>query len=265
MKKFTMLLLFGVSLFSCSTAPHSIDHSFSDQQKLEAAEHWKIIAHDFAKGFAAEMKLWTSSQTSGHFSANNLAPFSGTGHVIPDETAATQTSLFTEPPNVYIQTNDRSLFGKALRSDLINALIANGYQITYSPENAITIRWSVQKITHQAKREMNTIPGTYTALAAIGAGVYKVFDSSSAYWGALAAGAALDIIDQAGRSTFSHEAPHSELNLTFSVSKDGVLLARNADTYYVNSEDTWHYNNIPDFEGQEEARLPGKSFIVVNH
>lgn len=241
----SLLILFSFSFFSCSSAPKAVSQGFSHQEKLEAAHHWEVLAQDF------------STQLSMYLEKNPLNKIAA-GYVIPGVPAP-------QNPYIYIQTNDRSPFGKTFRQSLVTELTKRGYPIAYRPDEALTLRWSVQKITYKADRKMNRTPGTFTALSALGYGVYKLGSETSAFGATLLAGAFLDTLDQGGEHLFENMAPKSEINLAVTISQNGVLLARQSEIYYVHAEDIdRHYANIPDFEGQKEAVLPGKRFIVVN-
>jgi len=255
-------------LFSCSPAPQPLNHNFSQQKKLEAAHHWEILANDFTKQIVAELqKGLPSSSGVGHFSYPGVGhSSSGVGHATESESENTEISLGFGFPYVYLQTNDRSSFGKAFRGYLINELTDLGYNISYGPEEALTVRWSVQKITHKANRKASMVPGTMTALTALGFGIYKAFDNGSGAAGAVMSGVAADLLLSSYEGgIFNNSVPHTEIILNLSISNNGILLARQSGTYYVNQEDTWHYNNIADFEGQKEIHLPTKRYEVVNH
>jgi hypothetical protein len=166
---------------------------------------------------------------------------------------------------LYIQTNDRSSFGKAFRTQLITELTNLGYIITYSAEDAMLVRWSVNKIHHKAQRKASSLPGKYTAATAIGWGVWKLFDNSSYFVGSLAIGALLDVTENMEGLVINKNVPNNEIVLTLSISKNSFLFSRQSGTYYINGADTWHYNNIADFEGQPEMHLEPTNFNVVNN
>ena len=136
------VLLSSLCLFSCSSAPKAVNQPLSFQKKLEAAHHWEVLAKDFSKQLSMYL-------------AKNHSNAIGTGYVIADVSVP-------KHPYIYLQTNDRSAFGKAFRQSLVNELTKRGYPIAYSPDEALTLRWSVQKIRYNANREMNMLPGTFT-------------------------------------------------------------------------------------------------------
>jgi hypothetical protein len=61
---------------------------------------------------------------------------------------------------------------------------------------------------------------------------------------------------------------HTEIVLTFTVSKDAKVLSRQTQAYYVRAEDFNHYNNITDYAGQnyagQESNLRPVKFAVTN-
>ncbi len=249
MKKFSSIIILLISsilcLFSCSQAPQIAGNPYSFQKKLEATHHWEILAEDFSKQLALYLE-------------NNPINKFGSGYITENESVPTK-------PHIYVQTNDRSVFGKAFRQSLVNELTHLGYPISYSPDGALTLRWSVQKINHKAPLKISRMPGTFTALSALGYGVYKLYDGASVFGATIVTGALLDVFDQGGEYLFEKMAPRSEINLAITISHDGLLLARQSGVYYINKEDTGQYANIPDFEGRKEASLPGKTFTVVNN
>ena len=139
-----LLSAFSLCLFSCSQAPQLAGNPYSFQKKLEATHHWEILAKDFSKQLAAYL-------------GNNQTKFGGNyvseSNMTADNTASTQLPI-------YIQTNDRSVFGKAFRQSLITELTDLGYQIAYNKDDALTLRWSVQKIKYNADRKMSVVQGT---------------------------------------------------------------------------------------------------------
>jgi hypothetical protein len=212
-----------------------------------------LLAKDFTKQIVETIK--TDSIFLG---------LPGIGHMNEDTVQDGDMSL-TSSPYLYIQTIDRSEFGKAFRGYLVTELTKLGYTIAYGPEEAVILRWAVNKIHHRADRKSNMTPGTFTALSAIGAGVYKLWESNSAFVAGIGTGIALDALKHASPLMRDQRLGHSELMISFSISNKGILLARESGTYYVQDKDTWHYNEIADFEGQPPLLLKPKTFKVVSY
>lgn len=257
MKKMFYFSLFSLLFFfSCSQAPYSLNHEFLYQKNLQAGQHWQILAKDFAKQTKVvfEQEIFTLANTPGF------------GHVTEEDSGVSVNTGSLGTPYLYIQTNDRSSFGKAFRNELITEFTNLGYNISYDPKDAITVRWSVNKIHHNANRTTSAVPLSKAAIGVLGYGVYKVIDTGPTLGAIIAGGAFLDVLENFGPSAFGQNVPvpHDEILLTLSVSKDGFLLARQSGTYYINEADTRHYNNIADFEGQSEMLLSPKNYKVVN-
>ncbi len=246
---FYLILLSLFFVVSCSSVPKPITHEFSTQKKIEASQHWEILAKDFAKQITTVMqeKPWPLMKSPGF------------GHAVENEPdlPETGTGLPVDLPYIYIQTNDVSDFGKSFRTYLITELSKCGYPISRTPKDALMVRWSVNKVRHDADRIASAFPASNTMAVALGYGIYKLFDSnSSALPGLIAAGATLDLINSSGNFTVPNKAPHTEITLTFTVSKDTIILSRQSQAYYVNAEDFDHYNNIADYAGQESSLKP---------
>lgn len=248
-KYFYLILLSIFFIASCSSVPKPITHEFSTQKQLEASQHWEILAKDFTKQIATIMqtKPWPMLNSPGF------------GHADENESNLPETGagLPVDLPYIYLQTNDISDFGKSFRTYLITELSKFGYPISHTPEDALMVRWSVNKVRHNANRIASGVPGTKTVAVALGYGIYKIFDNnSSALPGLLAVGATLDLLDSAGNFPTPNKVPHTEIVLTFTVSKDTIILSRQTQAYYVNEKDFEHYNNIVDYAGQESFLKP---------
>jgi hypothetical protein len=252
MKKIFCAGLLSLFFFGCSQAPYAVNHQFLHQKNVQAAQHWQILAKDFARQTGSALQQ----------EAFNVVSTPGFGHVTEGDLSDKTGSLGS--PYIFIQTNDRSSFGKAFRNELITEFTNLGYRISYDSKDAINVRWGVNKIHHNTERRASSVPLAKPAIAALGYGVYKVIDTWCTL-GAVVTGAAfLDVLEHAHPSIFGQSVSHDEIILTVSVSKDGFLLARQSGTYYISEADTRHYDNIADFEGQSEMLLPAKNYAVVN-
>ncbi|MFT5728454.1 MAG: hypothetical protein ACI8PB_002608 [Desulforhopalus sp.] len=255
-KFFLLILLVLFGLTSCSSVPKPITREFTHQKTLEASEHWGVLAQDFAAQIAAIMQatpltLTTSDGAAPTYMNEDNSPVTGDGAIV-------------ELPFIYLQTNDVSDFGKTFRNYLITELTKLGYPIAYTPEGALLARWSVGKIYHDADRTASGFAATGTSAALIGYGIYKIVeDTSSLFPLALAAGVVYDLNNSSPGYLFPNKIPHTEIVLTFTVSKHEIILSRQTQAYYVNAEDFGHYNNIADYAGQESTLKPVR-FTLTN-
>ena len=247
------LSLFGLT--SCSSVPKPLTNKFTTQNTVEASEHWGVLAQDFANDIVATMMVDPAFilQDNGVGNPKDM-------YIMPASDGGKMTVL----PSIYLPNNDLSVFGKTFRSYLITEITKLGYPIASTPMNAVTARWSLEKVKHNADRVASAWPGSGTLAAFIGYGVYKIIDdTSSSFPAALAVGVAYDLLNSSGASIFPNNVPHTEIALTFTVSKDERILSRKTQAYYVNEKDFNHYNNVADFSGQERHLKPVK-FNLTN-
>ncbi len=254
-KKHFYLILFGILFVaSCSPVPKPIDHSFTVQKHLEAAKHWKILANNFADQISAVM----------HTKADELKTLNPANkNDFPAGSSAMGQSS-SGLPALYIQTNDISDFGRSFRTYLITELSGLGYRISYFPANALMVRWSVKKLRYNADRKASGFPAKNTMAVAIGGGVFQLFNRNSYIFpGLLASGAVADMLGQTNGFLISEKVPHTEIILTFTLSKGTRIFSRHSQAYYVNEKDFDHYSNIADYAGETNP-LKSVKFNVTN-
>jgi len=245
-----LLNILFIFIVSCSPVPKPTNHPFTTQTKLEAAQHWKILARDFTRQIAIVMKRRT-------WDKQNFQEFSPA-----DENNS--TGSFINLPSIYIQTNDVSDFGISFRSYLITELSKLGYVISYSPEDSLMARWSVKKIHHNADRTAAGLPVKNTMAVAIGGGVFQIFNKNSYIFpGLIATGVTADLLNNTKNLIMPGKVPHTEIVLTFTISTDAQILSRHSQAYYVNEKDFDHYRNIADYAGEKNS-LKSVKFNVTN-
>jgi hypothetical protein len=258
-----IILMSFIGLASCSSVPKPITHKFTTQTTIEAAQHWEVLAQDFAKQAISAMEadpLWISNREG----STNLLDSGGSANPLDSGGLGYINPWEIEIPPIYLQTNDLSEFGRTFRNYLITEITKLGYPIAHSPEGAVKARWSVNKVYHNADRTASRWPGTMTGASLIGYGIYKLAENSSSAFPAILAGAvAVDLLDSTGGLFYPGKVPHTEIVLTFTVSKDEKVLSRQTQAYYVNAEDFNHYSEIADFAGQESHFKPVR-FRVTN-
>ena len=271
-KCWILILMSFAGLASCASVPKPITHKFTTQTTIEAAQHWEVLAQDFAKQAISAMEadpLWTlnaEGSTNSLDNANSGDSFDNIGH--PTNPLDNGGVGYINPSNIeippiYLQSNDLSEFGKSFRSYLITEITKLGYPIAQSPEGAVKARWSVNKVYHNADAINPPWPGEATGLSLIGYGIYKLAENNSSAFPAILAGAvAVDLLNSTG-GFFPGKVPNTEIVLTFTVSKNEKILSRQTQAYYVNAEDFNHYSEIADFAGQESHFKPVK-FSVTN-
>jgi len=112
MKKIAVLLVL-VFIASCSHVPQEKSYPFSYQGKMQASEHWQVLAEKIAG---------------------------------PVKLAAGEKSA------IFISDTDQSTFGQAMRTFLKTELQNQGMVPTSDPNSPYAIDWDVQKVFHQANR-----------------------------------------------------------------------------------------------------------------
>lgn len=125
----TVLALVPV-LVGCSQVPKPSAHVMSYQKKMQAAQHWQVLAQDVA------------SQVN-----QDYASIAGSG-------------IYVEPQS--------GVFGKAFTSLLKTELIQAGVPLSESAQNAVLLAFDVQLVRHKAEwpdRRDRTQPGLWTAVA----------------------------------------------------------------------------------------------------
>ncbi|OQY57510.1 MAG: hypothetical protein B6245_16670 [Desulfobacteraceae bacterium 4572_88] len=225
-----MMLLFSGCLEMRSQVPKPATYPISFQQKMQAAAHWEILARDVA------------DQVIQFLEHQDTNLFSGYG-------------IYVEP--------QLGVFGRAFTHMLTEHLVDAGIRVVRKRESCPVLRVETQLIKHKTARFDRPFPGAFTALAG---GLFVLRHIS---WSTLAAlsvpGAA--VIGDYGIG-YRATLPHHEVLITTSMTDiDDRYLLYNADLYYVNDPDWWHYPNedIPE-PGDvlaEEPGIPLKAFKVT--
>ncbi|ACV68444.1 OmpA family protein [Desulfohalobium retbaense] len=113
------ILLFAVSVlaFGCSQTPAPMSRPYTTQDKLQAAQHWEIIAQDVSTDISHMIKM------------SDLENF--------------------QNKQIQILQTDNSPFSKALESFLVTDLTHLGLQTTRDATDDYQVYWSVQRVTHK--------------------------------------------------------------------------------------------------------------------
>jgi len=259
-KCWIIILMSFVGLTSCSAVPNPQTHEYTDQLTVEAAQHWGVMAQDFAKQATSAMQADPVLVLFGREGHGESVDKGDLGYISENDSNPSDNEI----PAIYLQTNDVSDFGRTFRSYLITELTKLGYPIAHSPKGAVSANWSLNKIYHNADRTASGLPGIATGASALGYGVYKIIEESSSLFPAvLAAAVAIDLYNATDGYILPGQVSHAEIVLTFTVSKDTKVLHRQTQAYYVNAEDFNHYSNIADYAGQE-SQLKPVAFKVTN-
>lgn len=205
-----LLLVFFLS--SCSRIPQPASYAFSEQQKMQAAHHWDVLASDVANQINNRLII--------------------TDYV--DKSVYVKTTCGSDAtPCKQGQTTQ---FNEGFRDLLITRLVNFGVPTSLEKKvSDIEVNYKVQVIYHASNR-YTLAPGTLTVLTA----AISVFRHAPSTLQMLALAAGVDIANSA--------APvngHYEVIITTSMVTDEKYLFRTSDIYYINDPDFWHYQNAP--------------------
>lgn len=217
-KKSIVLGLVLLFVTACTRIPQSEVYSYTEQQKMQAAHHWNVLANDVANRINNELVLKGYLETPVH-----VRHSCG----LPDNCGEGETFPFDEGFNDLL-TTQLVQFGVPTQA--------------VQEEDDLLVEYKVQVLYHQAQRIQSPRPGVITALTA---GIMVLRDAPAEVI-AIAASAAIDAL----WSTSSANG-HYEVIITTSIVDDNVYVMRSSDIYYVNDKDFWHYqqsNPAPELE-----------------
>nr|WP_320135803.1 hypothetical protein [uncultured Amphritea sp.] len=121
-------LLSGCFQVNTSQAPLTTTYPISDQQKMQSAHHWDVLAEHEAK-----------------LISNSLAGYSTALHVSDEH---------LETP-----------FDRGFNSLLTSQLVKQGAVVKSTEYNAATVSYDVEVVKHKDRDAMRKAPGTWTVLA----------------------------------------------------------------------------------------------------
>ncbi len=137
---------------------------------------------------------------------------------------------------VFVQNHDHSQFGLTMRTLITSKLQNKGMVVSQNRKSKYKLNWNVQLVTHEANR-INS-GGLLTF-------IFKDLPQALIF----------------GENTIGEYAPHSEAVITFNLKYEDTSLFRNTKIYYVNSEDSDHYWDIPEYTDQNPTK--SKTFTSV--
>jgi hypothetical protein len=192
----------------CVRIPQPQGFPYSNQEKMQAAHHWNVLANDVANRINNELIRQNHLTSPVHVRHSCGKPGAcGTG----------TTSAFDEA------------FNDLLTTQLVNF----GVDTRAGADGAnLLVDYKVQVVHHRAIRSQWPQPGVLTALAT---GVTVLRDAP---WElvTIASAAAADAL----RAT-SVLNEHDEVIITTSIMDGDRYLLRTSDIYYINDADSWQY------------------------
>ena len=210
-------LVLLVLITGCSRIPGPTTHPFTQQRKMQAVEHWGILAGDVASRLNRELVVYDYLDTP----------------VFVKQTCGDDATP--------CQPNQTSTFNEAFRDLLITNLVNYGIQTRSAPDDrSLTVNYKVQVVYHRGTRIRSYFPGTFTMLSA----AILVLREAPDEMIALAGGGLLDLVNSAYT-----DFGHYEILITTSIVNAGRYVFRTSDIYYINDDDFWQY--------QENMAQPG--------
>ncbi|GHU26467.1 hypothetical protein AGMMS50256_03750 [Betaproteobacteria bacterium] len=225
-----------VALAGCAT-PHYSDvptptrYEKSRQQKLTAADHWRLIADNFAQQISADLQQKNGGQ-----------------------------ALYITPAG---KKDGDFAFVEGFRELLTTALVNQGWVVRTSPQNAMQVDIRYSAYAFQPDRSTYY----YGEMTALAAGLWAVggIATAGSSTSAVAAGAkivSISAFNEAYAWLLNGQGqdargpvPSTEILLTASVTYDDQIVARRSNIYYVADEDSALYWNKRD--GGAELRVKG--------
>ena len=221
---FLLSLVSALCLASgCVRIPQPQGFPYSNQQKMQAAHHWNVLANDVANRINNELihrNYLDSSLHVRHSCGSSHA--CGPGSVTP--------------------------FDEGFNDLLTTQLVHFGIDTRATAEGtSLIVEYKVQVVHHHAGRTQWPQPGVLTALAT---GVTVLRDAP---WEliAIASAAAVDTLRAA-----SVLNEHDEVIITTSIIDADRYVMRTSDIYYINDGDFWQYRQA---EPAAEIRLTDSS------
>ena len=188
--------------------PQATNFTTTDQQKLQAAGHWNVIAKNTVDELATEIPL--------------------------------TTPLFISPS---LQSNE---FSRAFLSQLTTALVSKGFVVHKSQDRAFALDVSTQTLMFSGNRPKHKNANVLTALAT-GVWALQEFQPSigvALFGGILAS----DVSTWLNSEYSSKATPKTEIIVTVSVSDQLRYIARKTKIYYVTDSDDRLYIDTPVLE-----------------
>ncbi len=196
----------------CTNVPNPGHYDYSVQYKMQAAQHWDILAQDMANKINNEL-------IRGDFL--NVAVF-------VKETCGTEA--------VPCKDNETTQFNEGFRDLMVTQLV--GYGIPTKTEidrDVIVIDYKVQVILHSEGRVPVPRTGALTTLTA----AISVLRNAPTELMAITLAGAYDYYN--AEATF---ASNYEIIITTSMVSMKKYIFRSSDIYYVNDADFWHYKKF---------------------
>lgn len=198
------LLILCLGLGACmSQVPVATTYPVTYQKKMQAAQHWDILAADVANRLR-----------------DSLIGPDGQGRPV---------ALYVQQPRY------DSEFGVAFHSLLVTHLLEQGFRMSENPAAGLPVTYDIQVVTHKDRGFIRPMPGVFTALTGSVLVLRDMADHDATAATMLGA-VGLDVA-----TGFVTDNPDSELIVTTSVMSGDRYVARISDIYYISDNNVDQY------------------------
>lgn len=215
MRSFYSCCLVPLLLCSCiSGIPDPNSFPYSKQEKMQASQHWEVLAKDLADRINNELIISDNVHKS----------------VFVKETCGDEATP--------CRAGETSSFNEAFRDLLVTNMVEFGIPTnSRQDDEAIEVQYKVQVVLQNTERMRKIQPGLLTALST----AVMVFRNAPTDVIIVATGAAADIVH------YNLSLPgYYEVIITTSMVTKGKYLFRASDIYYIKDKDFYHYQeNVP--------------------
>lgn len=219
MKKILAIAILPALVMGCASKnseyPSATMHPYSTQQKMQAAEHWNVLAEN-------EAKLITEKLPNSPLIYISCTSNSNCGERMADSTP----------------------FSEAYSQLLTTHLVNNGVMVAIDNEpDALMLEYQVQVVTHNDRANLPLLkPGALSAGAGAAYGIYHAVEHWS-YPGL----AAIPLVIGADVYNYNKEvtdASNSEVLVTTRVRDGNRIVVSDSRVYYFNAGDVSHYKKV---------------------
>lgn len=219
MKKILAIALLPALVIGCASKnseyPRATMHPYSTQQKMQAAEHWNVLAEN-------EAKLITEKLPNSPLIYISCTSNTNCGERMADSTP----------------------FSEAYSQLLTTHLVNNGVMVAIDNEpNALMLEYQVQVVTHNDRGNLRrTKPGELTAGAAAAYAIYQAAENWSNP--GLVAVPLVIGADVYNYNRVETKASNSEVLVTTRVRDGNRIIVSDSRVYYFNAGDASHYKKV---------------------
>lgn len=206
-----------------SQVPYPTTYPMTLQNKMQAADHWRVLASDISQSITT--KLNTDS-------------------------------------SFYINRDSEEPFEKFLADFLEQQLIEKGYTLT-TMKGVGTLPIDIDaRVLEHSDRYMMHPPGTLTALTSsvwVARDIALYGSTGGAAAATIAGAAALDYAS----GLYTGPLSHKEVIVSVKIIEDQKILLANNSIYYINEAESWHYDSSPYTQNRQSKHdLKSKSMTI---